>query len=152
MPGPEDRPQVISFIKTILTEGSEATPQGLITEIDGKSNDLLNGQGGVYTWVRAEYSADYSKGITGVYFAHEGSHRGSHWVDMAKGAGGSFVFMELSWDQNNKQKMSDVKIIRGGDKLTIDDVRKRGYNNMSNDFNEGRGHDYVYLVWNTIST
>lgn len=60
--------------------------------------------------------------------------------------------MELGWDTNNKQKMSDLAILRSGSALSIDEVRPKGYSNMSNDFNEGRGHDYVYLVWNTVQT
>lgn len=71
---------------------------------------------------------------------------------MAKGAGGSYVYMELSWDANNRAKISEVRIMRSDSKLSIDDVRAKGYSGMSNDFNEGRGHDYVYVIWKTIQT
>ncbi|KAK9773261.1 hypothetical protein AB5N19_00159 [Seiridium cardinale] len=150
MPTPRDRPTVLRHLQSHRS-GDNNTPHNALREIDGKSSDLMAGQGGKYSWLVPEWTeTEQVEGMTNIHFAHCGSSRDG-WADLAEGAGGSYVYLEADWNHSTSWKVSDIKLMRSDNALTLDNVRARGYSAMSNDINSGRGHDFLYVIWNVAN-
>lgn len=90
-----------------------------------------------------------SSALTGIQFAHTDDER-SNCYDLAKGAGGRYIYLEETADQNNRDKITFAALLRSDECKSLSDVQARGFDGMSNDINTGRGHGYLYVVWKTF--
>ncbi|KAJ9655943.1 hypothetical protein H2198_005291 [Neophaeococcomyces mojaviensis] len=120
----------------------------IIQEIDGKSNELMKGHGGsdVYLYVEAR-TLKPEDALSSLNIAIENDER-CGWSDLSKGAGGTYVYLECERNASD-HRITEVRLLRSSEKSDIDYVRSRGYDGMTGDICDGRGGDYVYLIWKT---
>ncbi|GAB1207956.1 hypothetical protein APSETT445_006693 [Aspergillus pseudonomiae] len=71
-------------------------------------------------------------------------------VDLAAGAGGKYRYLDIGRNPAIRYKITEVLMIRGDFGVSREDAWKWGWSGVSNDFNEGRKHDYIQLLWKSI--
>ena len=103
-----------------------------------------------YIGAKVERYSNPSAALTSITIDNQGGSRDGSWVDLAKGCGGDFVYLVEHRDPNNPYKISEIALLRSGDKKTIEDVQSRGYSGMTGDVCDNRGGDYVYIIWKTV--
>ncbi|OJJ99064.1 hypothetical protein ASPACDRAFT_120160 [Aspergillus aculeatus ATCC 16872] len=67
-------------------------------------------------------------------------------MDLAKGAGGQYRYLETSTVAAEGFGISNLKLLRSTDEVSSTDLRGRGYRGWTTDINAGRGGEYLYLV------
>ena len=72
-------------------------------------------------------------------------------LDLASGAGGTYRYLQIGRNPNVRDKIVDIRMIRSKIEITGKSLTDLGYDGISNDFNADRGHDYLYLIWKTIT-
>jgi len=65
--------------------------------------------------------------------------------DLAKGAGGKFRYLEFQ--KGGSTRVAKLTLLRSTEKVTSDEVQKLGYNGWTSDINEGRGGNFLHLIW-----
>jgi hypothetical protein len=71
-------------------------------------------------------------------------------VDVASGAGGKYRYVNLLHDDTANEKIDKVALYRKHNnegKVTLDDATKIGFDRVSTDINDGRGGDYLSLIY-----
>jgi hypothetical protein len=114
-----------------------------ITEINGGNNDVNAGQGGEYVYIRSNRLTRPGRMIKHFDIIRTGDSTGES--DLAKGAGGDYRYVRPCYDQAS-YAVTDVALWRTGDQQWN---APDGWHGKSADINEGRGGDYLYLVWRT---
>ncbi|KAF3904308.1 hypothetical protein ABW20_dc0103210 [Dactylellina cionopaga] len=114
-----------------------------IGDINGGSNDLNKGQGGGYVYLRAHYFDRPGRMIKHFDIVRQSDSSGES--DLAKGAGGDYRYIRPCYDIAD-YAVTDVALWRCDDKQWN---APEGWHEKSADINEGRGGDYLYLIWRT---
>lgn len=73
-----------------------------------------------------------------------------HHPDLALEAGGKYRYLRVDRNTNTPAKITDIALLRNGDSVRFDHVKKLGYDGRSIDINQGREGDYLYLVWKSL--
>jgi hypothetical protein len=71
-------------------------------------------------------------------------------VDVASGAGGKYRYINVLHDTGDNEKIYKVGLYRkhnGEGRVTLEDATRVGFNRVSTDINDGRGGDYLSLVY-----
>lgn len=75
-------------------------------------------------------------------FIQAKEHKG--WSDLAKGAGGSFRYLRAVQDENNADKITELKLHRSA----ASPVKDFGdWDGHTGDINQGRALSYLYFMW-----
>lgn len=144
----------------------------MVSDINGGSSDLMAGHGGKcvgsqfvsitlpagsklsqknrYSYLSIDKGRDFQQALTNITLDIRGSSRDGGY-DMAQGCGGKYVYVDEHRDTNNRNKIVRVALVRSGDSKNDDYFRQRGFNGWTGDVAAGRGGDYVYIVWETVS-
>lgn len=69
-------------------------------------------------------------------------------IDLAAGAGGKYRYLHVLQDPSMSQKIAKVALYRNESAVTQEEAENMGFNRVSNDINEGRSGDYLYLLYN----
>ena len=74
--------------------------------------------------------------------------------DLAKGAGGEWRYVRAVRDTREPRKVVEAQLVRSSTRLVPGDVAalmgSQSWEGARRDINEGRGGDYLYLVWRTF--
>ena len=73
--------------------------------------------------------------------------------DLAKGADGKYRYVIPVPDVRERRKVVEAQLVRSGKRVAPGDVPGivgEGWEGARRDINEGRGGDYLYLVWRTF--
>ncbi|KAJ3557903.1 hypothetical protein NM688_g1217 [Phlebia brevispora] len=125
-------------------------PRTSVTEIhdsgDGTRDDINKGLGGSYVWISATYTRDVAAACNGFVVAIQNTED-SQQSNLAKGAGGSYRYLLPLRDATNDRKITNIRLLRSSSALT---TPPDGYTGMTSDLNEGRGGDFLYVIWTEI--
>ena len=66
-------------------------------------------------------------------------------ADLARGAGGLYRYLQL--ERSSTEKRTYLKILRSKDESDLNKKMRFGFDGHSSDINEGRGGDYLYILW-----
>ncbi|KAF1993716.1 hypothetical protein P154DRAFT_527585 [Amniculicola lignicola CBS 123094] len=113
------------------------------TEISGKSSDINKGFGGKYVYIRPLLTMDRSKAISSLSIFRPKTEDKAR-VNLATGAKGGFRYVNVYRDANLRP-VTRLLLLRSDKKVT---QLPNGFNEISTDINEGRGGDFLHLVWN----
>ncbi|KAH7136842.1 hypothetical protein B0J13DRAFT_560135 [Dactylonectria estremocensis] len=133
-----------NFVSGIEILYDDDQPGGTINEIHGQSADINKGQGGSYVWLRIQRATRPSDMVSS--FAIERGDVNSGRPDLAKGAGGDYRYLVETRGQGSERKINDVGLWRSDDKQ---EQPPAGWDGMTTDVNDGRGGDYLYVIWKT---
>ncbi|KAL4985164.1 hypothetical protein BDW68DRAFT_165635 [Aspergillus falconensis] len=125
-------------------EDPSSEPSDAIRTVDGANADINAGFGGDFVWLLPRYSSDAANAVSNIRVIVQGNPD-SGYVDLAKGAGGDYRYLRLERDGGNK--IMEVRLLRRNDEADFAAVRALGFDGLSGDINEGRGGDYLYVVW-----
>lgn len=70
-----------------------------------------------------------------------------NWPDLAQGTGGAYRYLIPVKADNARHRITDIALLRSAHTLSFD--LGWGYQGMSADINDGRGGDWLYLLWKT---
>ncbi|KAI0437003.1 hypothetical protein F4803DRAFT_540406 [Xylaria telfairii] len=123
-------------------------PDEVVHEIQGQSSDINSGFGGKYVWLQPEWTIAKEEAISDLLFERSRTPV-RNYNDLAMGAGGDFRYIRSSRDGNGI--ITKVGLFRIKQKLSPEEIKSRinqsGFTHYSSDINEGRGGDYLYLLW-----
>ncbi|KAF3901832.1 hypothetical protein AA313_de0207899 [Arthrobotrys entomopaga] len=129
-----------SHVEVVYGENND---YNTVQEIYGASNDINKSQGGEYVFLRAHKFDHPGRMIKQFDIVRTGDNTGES--DLAKGAGGDYRYLRACYD-HAEYAVTDVALWRCSDKQYN---APQGWHGKSGDINEGRGGDYLYLVWRT---
>jgi hypothetical protein len=69
---------------------------------------------------------------------------------MAAGAGGKWRYLDVLHDSTENKKINSAALCRKAKSqgpVTLDEAYKIGYNRVSRDINEGRGGDFLHIIY-----
>jgi hypothetical protein len=95
-----------------------------------------------------KYTHNSAAAATSFDFMNQSSGN-EKYSDLAKGAGGDWRYLIPVYDPRQKSKITECALLRASSGLSVGDIRKLGWTNMSADINKGRQGDWLYLVWKT---
>ncbi|RDW65891.1 uncharacterized protein DSM5745_09630 [Aspergillus mulundensis] len=124
-------------------EDPSSEPSAGIKTVDGSSADINAGFGGDFVWLIPTYGSA-ATAASSIRIIIQGD-ADSAYYDLAKGAGGDYRYLRL--ERDGGAKISEVKLLRRGDGVDFAAVQALGFQGVSGDINEGRGGDFLYLVW-----
>ncbi|KAJ3547348.1 hypothetical protein NM688_g5410 [Phlebia brevispora] len=116
-----------------------------VHEIHGAGDDINMNFGGSYVWVTPQYSNYSSDACTSFKVDIQGSPMPGY-KDLAKGAGGDYRYLIPVKDSAASWKIMDLALLRSS---TAVSSPPSPYSGMTSDINQGRGGDFLYLVWRT---
>ncbi|KAI2465789.1 hypothetical protein F4781DRAFT_435043 [Annulohypoxylon bovei var. microspora] len=123
-------------------------PDEVVHEIEGQSSDINSGFGGKYVWLRPEWTTVEGEAISDLSF-EKSSTPIRNYNDLAMGAGGDFRYVQASRDGSGI--VTKIGLFRVKQELSPEEIKSRieqgGFTQYSKDINEGRGGDYLYLLW-----
>jgi hypothetical protein len=101
-----------------------------------------------YIWLVPKYTNNAAAAATSFDFVNQSS-RNAKYSDLANGAGGDWRYLIPVCDPRQKAKITECALLRASSMISVDDIRKLGWTNMSGDINRGRKGDWLYLIWKT---
>ncbi|KAJ3559522.1 hypothetical protein NM688_g295 [Phlebia brevispora] len=116
-----------------------------VHEIHGAGDDTNKGFGGSYVWVTPQYSNYSGDACTSFNVVIQDSEMSGH-KDLAKGAGGAYRYLIPVQDSSVVAKIIDIAFLRSSSAVSSP---PSAYSGMTSDINQGRGGDYLYLIWST---
>ncbi|KAJ3559519.1 hypothetical protein NM688_g292 [Phlebia brevispora] len=134
------------FVSGITVEyGSKLSQQSVtyVTDIHGGGDDINMGFHGCYVWISASYTsraADACNSFVVVVQDKEDPDR----PNLAKGAGGSYRYIVPVSDASNDRRITYIRLLRTHSAVS---TPPNGYSGMSTNLNDGRGGDFLYLIW-----
>ncbi|KAL7629517.1 hypothetical protein AAE478_001038 [Parahypoxylon ruwenzoriense] len=140
------------WFKTCVGRLESQTPDDHIPVIENKSPDVNHDfSESDFVWMIPKWTenASHDKTCTSVGYYKSQYHR-SDAQDLASGAGGDYRYLQIKRNPNIPRKVVDIAMIRSNSRQDEEFAKKLGYDGMSSDLNEGREHDWVYLVWKTV--
>ena len=137
-------PFYINNLYVVATNTAAERPAGAVSEISGQSSDCNKGFGGKFTWLVPTYTSDPNGALTGFIFVRQ-DNPVPGLGDLAEGAGGQFRYIIVQRELQNPAKVTKVALWRRSQGTS---GVPAGYRAKTSDINEGRGGDYLYLVWN----
>ncbi|KAI4101306.1 MAG: hypothetical protein LQ339_005104 [Xanthoria mediterranea] len=149
----------ISHIQVIYTDNVNDKPVDNIREITGQNEDTNSGFGGKYVWLKPIYTDQVSQAITDCRVCIQGeswppangngpgtSAFAKVILDLAKGAGGKYRYLQFNKDTKNDLKYIEVILVRSaGHARSISEVP--GFDVLTMDINKGRKGDFLYLAF-----
>ena len=116
-----------------------------IVELNGGNNDINCGYGGKYVYIEAESTYNPKDALTNIQFIRQGA-AAQGYSDLAIGAGGDYRYILETRAANAQLRVGSVmKLLRSKNAVTV----VRGWNKTA-DINEGRGGDYLYLLYKEV--
>ncbi|KAI2637434.1 hypothetical protein GGS21DRAFT_478126 [Xylaria nigripes] len=143
----------VKVIQVRYTESNDPPPDS-IPEIHMALAEINYGFGGRYVWLVPEMTQDPEDACTWTGMETRKDARPDH-PDLAAGAGGLYRYLVFRRDRHIVQKIREVALYRknsASGAINTPDIAlltARGYNGWSNDLNQGRGKDFLYLIWKT---
>ncbi|KAL4908315.1 hypothetical protein BDW74DRAFT_175005 [Aspergillus multicolor] len=119
-------------------------PSNGIKTVDGSSADINDRFGGDFVWLVPIYTSNAGSAVSNIRVIIQGDPD-SGYYDLAKGAGGDYRYLRMERDGGSK--ITEVKLLRRDDEADFATVQALGFQGLSSDINEGRGKDFLYLVW-----
>ncbi|GAM85425.1 hypothetical protein ANO11243_034320 [Dothideomycetidae sp. 11243] len=101
----------------------------------------------IYVYLELEYSNNISDGITDIEILHRDTKLEGGYADIADGAGGCYVYLDVEKKREKPYKINEVALLRSSEEKTTEDVQAKGYHGMSNNINTRRGGDFLYVIW-----
>jgi hypothetical protein len=100
-----------------------------------------------YVWLVPTYTYNAAEAAVRFdLFIQDKPHDG--WSDLAKGAGGSYRYLEPASDSNNPTKLTDLKLYRSDNGVGAFPVPYTGH---TTDINANRKKTFLYLIWSSVS-
>ncbi|KAI1417058.1 hypothetical protein F5Y13DRAFT_185890 [Hypoxylon sp. FL1857] len=123
-------------------------PDEVAHEIQGQSSDINSGFGGKFVWLHPEWTSVNEEAISDLSF-EKSSSPVRNYNNLAMGAGGDFRYIQAS--RNGIDALTKAGLFRVQEHLSPEEIQSRieqsGFTHYSGDINEGRGGDYLYLLW-----
>ncbi|KAI0972084.1 hypothetical protein F4678DRAFT_431109 [Xylaria arbuscula] len=123
-------------------------PDEVVHEIRGQSSDLNSGFGGKYVWLHPEWTAVPEEAVSDLSFERS-STPVRNYNNLAMGAGGDFRYIQSS--RGGSEVITKIGLFRARQNLSPEEIQSRieqsGFTHYSKDINQGRGGDYLYLIW-----
>jgi len=123
-------------------------PDEVVDEIQGQSSDINSGLGGKYVWLHPEWTSVEEEAISDLSFK-KSSTPVRNYNNLAMDTGGDFRYIEAS--RHGSRMATKVGLFRAQQKLSPEEIKSRiqqsGFTHYSSDINEGRGGNYLYLLW-----
>ncbi|KAJ3559521.1 hypothetical protein NM688_g294 [Phlebia brevispora] len=116
-----------------------------VREIDGAGDDIDKGFGGSFVWITPQYNSYLSNACTSFKVVIQDSEM-SGAKDLAQGAGGAYRYLTPVHDRSASSKIIDLGLLRSQSAVSSPPAP---YTGMTSNINEGRGGDYLYLIWQT---
>lgn len=156
-------PLFLVDLKVVL-KNDYSPPDGAVTEVIGKSNDINSGFGGSFVFLVPVWGSELKDAIYNIvpYTQCERSVDPSL-VDLAAGAGGDYRYLFLDRSPKKFGLIRNIALVRrdsipgnsvfedsppGWDPQVIASLF--GYSVGSDDLNRNRKGKYLYLVWNKV--
>ncbi|KAI3322311.1 hypothetical protein HD806DRAFT_523188 [Xylariaceae sp. AK1471] len=115
------------------TDEQYLQPDEVVSEIQGQSSDINAGFD--MCWLHPEWTSS--------------STPVRNYNDLAMGAEGDFRYIQAS--RGGSEGITKVGLFRVKQELLPEEIQSRikqsGFTHYSSDMNEGRGGDYLYLLW-----
>ncbi|KAL4935950.1 hypothetical protein BDV06DRAFT_217035 [Aspergillus oleicola] len=119
-------------------------PDNTIPVLSEGSSDINNGFGGKFVWLVASYHNNRPTAISDIRIVITDNEKPGQ-LDLARGAGGLFRYLETT--TNGGSKVAELRLLRRKEPATRETFHGLGYTGWTNDINDGRGGDFLYLVW-----
>ncbi|KAI0091202.1 hypothetical protein BDY19DRAFT_689153 [Irpex rosettiformis] len=137
----------VSGIQVHYGDSPSWAPANRVLEYSSQNDDINADYGGEYVWLVPTYTYNASEAATRFdLFIQGNAHPG--WDDLAKGAGGSFRYLQPVPDANNYSKITDLKLYRSDSGIAALPVPYTGH---TNDINANRKKTFLYLIWSTAT-
>ncbi|KAI9368837.1 hypothetical protein BJX61DRAFT_546173, partial [Aspergillus egyptiacus] len=106
--------------------------------------------GSTYVWLIPKWTYKVQEACSYVDVLIQ-DHADGRYKDLAKGAKGDWRYLNPVRNTNNPKKVMDIQLLRLGHAESPETIKERlGFDGRSRDLNEGRKHDWLYLVWKTF--
>ncbi|KXJ92488.1 hypothetical protein Micbo1qcDRAFT_204461 [Microdochium bolleyi] len=137
--------QIGDFISRIEVIYGDDKPYDTVNELTGGNADINGGHGGDYVWLKVHKATKPSELVSSIWTVHRESHIAGM-SDLANGAGGMFRYLHMVHDMTVNKYVTDIALWRDG---SHHDEVPHGWDGKTSDINDGRGGDFMYLVWKT---
>ncbi|KAJ3544656.1 hypothetical protein NM208_g2937 [Fusarium decemcellulare] len=131
----------ISSVEVLYSEDDDK-PADTIDEINGRKADINKGHGGS---VHRAQAPDQMVNYLWIDIDGDGGSSDGR-QDLAEGAGDEYRYVGVSQDGNARRFIADVGLWRSDNRQVHPPP---DWDGMTHDINQGRGGDYLYLVWRT---
>ncbi|KAK7032628.1 hypothetical protein VNI00_012892 [Paramarasmius palmivorus] len=129
--------------QVVYAEEASKEPSNAITDINGGCDDINHGFGGKYVFLVPMCTDDPSVAATSFKIVIQ-SERDYDRDDIAWGAGGDYRYVIPMQDPHNPDKVIEAKLLRSG---ASTQYPPSGWDGITSNINEGRGGDYLYIIW-----
>ncbi|KAI5920663.1 hypothetical protein F4810DRAFT_407757 [Camillea tinctor] len=132
----------------VYADEARLQPDEAVTEINNQSCDINSGFGGKYVWLQPEWVRVHEEAIADLSVTRSDAPI-KNYNDLAMGAGGQFWYIQPS--RGGSRFITKVSLFQAKQELSPEKIMSRiersGFTHHSGDINEGRGGDYLYLIW-----
>ncbi|PCH40839.1 hypothetical protein WOLCODRAFT_162586 [Wolfiporia cocos MD-104 SS10] len=141
----------VESIQVVFTDKEEEQPANRVKELRGGATSINAGFRGKYVSFLLSYTPDPTLATTS-FFVVVQRFALDDFEDLAKGAGGDYRHLVPVYDQSIETKITELMLYRSAKEMTgaeRENMRSLGYSGVSENFNKGRGGDFLYLMWKT---
>ncbi|KAK0214551.1 hypothetical protein IW262DRAFT_277519 [Armillaria fumosa] len=140
--------EFIKDVKVVYSAQASGQPDGRVLEYSGGKSDINKGFDGKYVSLVPVYTKDIREAaVTFEVIIQHNRDREKGLSDLAEGADGSYRYLVPHKDERNDKKIYELALGRSIQGYTKEHIRSLGYDDSTNDINEGREKDYLYLLW-----
>ncbi|KAH8423406.1 uncharacterized protein LDX57_001165 [Aspergillus melleus] len=140
----------LSDLTVMYADNEYATPDEIVPEIQGKTSDINSGYGGRFVWLQPEWTSDRERAISHLSFTKSDTEiRNYNDITVRVSAKDSYRY--IITEREGETKIVNVALLRTPENLSSDQILTRikqsGFHHFSTDLNQGRGGDYLYVLW-----
>ncbi|KAJ6078371.1 hypothetical protein N7467_008124 [Penicillium canescens] len=134
----------LSQIFAVSNNDEHGEPGNHIATVDRNSADINKGFGGKFVWIIATFNSNQDRAISTVQIQIQDKQDENRW-DLSAGAGGNYRYLHPL--KEGTAKITEIKLLRRSEKVEWATVKDLGFQGWSGDINQGRGGDFLHLVW-----
>ncbi|KAF5329226.1 hypothetical protein D9758_018194 [Tetrapyrgos nigripes] len=139
------------YIKNIYGVSSDSShpPENCVKELNTSHPDINRGFKGKYVWLIPERANNADEAGTYIQIEITSEHHSGQ-QDLAQGAGGKYRYLHVLHDSNENEKITEAALYRKSNSagpVTLEEAARAGFNRVSSDINEGRGGDFLHLIY-----
>jgi hypothetical protein len=97
-----------------------------------------------FVWIIATFNSNQDRAISTVQIQIQDKQDENRW-DLSAGTGGDYRYLHPL--KEGSAKITDIKLLRRSEKVEWATVRNLGFQGWSGDINQGRGGEFLHLVW-----
>ncbi|PLB45808.1 hypothetical protein P170DRAFT_512430 [Aspergillus steynii IBT 23096] len=140
----------LSDVTVMYADNEYAAPDEAIPEIQGKTSDINAGYGGRFVWLKPDWTPDKQNAISNLSFTKSNSEL-RNYNDITVRVSAKDAYRYIVPERGGESKITKVALFRTSENLSSDQIlariKERGFYHFSSDLNQGRGGDYLYLLW-----